>query len=46
MRVLGNDPGQPYRCPVCGYFHVGHYPADPSIREHLRKKHREVQADL
>lgn len=29
-----------YRCPTCGFFHLGHYPTDPERRAHLRSRHR------
>lgn len=34
-----SDPGQPYRCPQCGWFHLGHYPTSPAIRQRLRRRH-------
>lgn len=37
----GSDPGKPYRCDVCDYFHLGHYPATGSRRrDRLRRRHR------
>jgi hypothetical protein len=29
-----------YRCPDCGYFHVGHYPESLERRKELRDAHR------
>lgn len=38
--MFDNDPGAPYHCTVCDYFHLGHYPTSESIRARLRQKHR------
>lgn len=35
-----NDPGQPYRCPTCEYFHLGHYPTSQEVRRRFRRRHR------
>ena len=35
---------QPYRCPDCGYFHLGHYPTSSGIREMLRSRHQQQVA--
>ena len=40
LAEFDNDPGGPYRCTDCGYFHLGHYPTNESIRDHLRSRHR------
>lgn len=37
---LGSDPGAPYHCSECDYFHLGHYPTSPAIRQRLRERHR------
>lgn len=37
---LGNDPGQPYVCAVCQWFHLGHYPTSKVVRQRLRERHR------
>ena len=29
-----------YRCHECDYFHLGHYPTNPTTRSILRNKHR------
>jgi hypothetical protein len=36
-----SDPARigTYRCPVCDYFHVGHYPASQRNRAALRARH-------
>lgn len=33
---------KPYRCQDCGFFHIGHYPSNPSARAALRERHREA----
>lgn len=35
------DPGKPYRCPRCGFFHLGHYPADQRTRRRFKKQHHQ-----
>lgn len=40
IAMLGADPGAPYRCHECDWFHLGHYPTNRSIREALRARHR------
>jgi hypothetical protein len=35
----GDDPGQPYRCPDCDSFHLGHYPTNERIRRRMRARH-------
>jgi hypothetical protein len=37
---FGADPGRPYRCGRCGFFHLGHYPQTDAIRARLRSRHR------
>jgi hypothetical protein len=29
-----------YKCKVCGWFHLGHYPADEKARAGMRERHR------
>lgn len=36
---VGESPGKPYRCSVCGYFHLGHYPSGHK-RRGLRNRNR------
>lgn len=31
-----------YRCDRCGWFHIGHYPHNPTARQRLRERHREA----
>lgn len=38
----GSDPGRPYRCPQCDWFHLGHYPTSPAIRDSFRRRHRKA----
>lgn len=41
QKAPDHEPGtEPYRCPVCGYFHLGHYPTSPAIRAAFRARHR------
>lgn len=30
----------PYRCGVCGWFHLGHYPSEVEARRGLRRRWR------
>jgi hypothetical protein len=36
-----NKPLDPYRCPFCGYFHLGSYPKDEAARAGKRRRHHE-----
>lgn len=37
---IDNTGQNPYRCTVCGQFHLGHYPTDPTARAAKRQRHR------
>ena len=39
-RYPGNSCA-PYRCLICGYFHLGHYPTNRLTRALMRDRHRE-----
>lgn len=41
-RQFPADALQPYRCSVCEFFHLGHYPVDMKARTGLRARHRQA----